>query len=274
MSPFWRRAPKPKRIGVALGGGAVRGAAHIGVISVFEREGFRPDFIAGTSAGAIVGAAWAAGIDSSAMRELMRGLSWGDIADIAWRKPMSVFDTSPLRRFIDNAVGGAQFADLGIPFSAVACDILSGERVVMREGPVAFAALASAAVPGLFPPVEDGERLLVDGGIVDNLPVDVAHEMGADKVIAVDIILPVGQSHRPTNVRDMLAASVDMAALSTQPAALAAADLVIRPELQGIPAWEFAAIDEIEERGRLAAEAALPQLRALFASQQAAVPGG
>ncbi|MBU4555856.1 MAG: patatin-like phospholipase family protein [Actinobacteria bacterium] len=267
MSWFRRRASGPKRIGLALGGGAVRGAAHIGVISVLEREGMRPDFIAGTSAGALVGAAWAAGLSSAEMHELMQGLSWGDIADIAWRKPMSVFSTSPLRKFIEHAVDGVEFSGLSTPFAAVACDILSGSRVVITEGPVAAAALASAAIPGLFPPIEHDEMLLVDGGIVDNLPVDVVRKMGADLVIAVDIILPVGQSHRPTNMRDMFAATVDVAALSTQSSALESADLVIRPELQGIPAWEFGAIGDIEARGRQAAEAALPQLRELFAQQ-------
>lgn len=267
MSWFRKRA-RTGRIGLALGGGAVRGAAHIGVISVLEREGFRPDLIAGTSAGAIVGAAWAAGLSAAQMRDLMTGLSWGDIADIAWRRPMSVFDTSPLRRFIDRALGSADFDELVTPFAAVACDILSGERVVLTKGSVAGAALASSAVPGLFPPVELGEMLLVDGGVVDNLPVDVARTMGADIVIAVDIILPVGQSHRPSNLRDMLAATVDLAAFSTQPPALESADLVIRPELQGVPAWEFGRIQDIEACGAQAAEACLEQLRGIFGRQR------
>lgn len=268
MKWFGKRTPRPELIGLALGGGAVRGAAHIGVISVLEREGLRPDFIAGTSAGALVGAAWAVGLTAAQMRDLMTGLSWGDIADIAWRKPMSVFDTSPLRRFIERAVGSATFEELATPFAAVACDILSGQRVVLTKGSVAGAALASSAVPGLFPPTELGEMLLVDGGILDNLPVDVARSMGADRVIAVDIILPVGQSNRPGNLRDMLAATVDLAAFSTQPPALDSADLVIRPGLQGIPAWEFGLIQDIEARGALAAEECLPQLRELFAKQQ------
>lgn len=269
MSWFRKRAPKPQRIGLALGGGAVRGAAHIGVISVLEREGLRPDFIAGTSAGAIVGAAWAAGVSSADMHEVMRGLSWGDIAGIGWRKPMSVFDASPMARFIAKAVGDVEFADLAIPFATVACDILTGERVVLQEGPVADAALASAAVPGLFPPIARGEMLLVDGGIVDNLPVDVVREMGADLVIAVDIVLPVGQSHRPTNLRDMISATADVAAFSTQPGALSSANLVIRPPLQGVAAWEFAHIEDIEARGAQAAEECLEQLRAIFARQAA-----
>lgn len=268
MSWFRKQAPRPERIGVALGGGAVRGAAHVGVISVLEREGLRPDFIVGTSAGALVGAAWAAGLTAAEMRDLMIGLSWGDIADIAWRRPMSVFDTSPLRRFIEQAVGKATFDDLTTPFAAVACDILSGERVVLTKGSVVGAALASSAVPGLFPPVELGEMLLVDGGIVDNLPVDVARTLGADRVIAVDIILPVGQSHRPGNLRDMLAATVDLAAFSTQPHALESADLVVRPGLQGVPAWEFGLVEDIEARGALAAEESLPQLREIFAKQR------
>lgn len=227
----------------------------------------RPDFIAGTSAGAIVGAAWAAGVSSADMREMMRGLSWGDTAGIGWRKPMSVFDASPMARFVANAVGSVEFADLAVPFAAVACDILSGEHVVLREGSVADAALTSAAVPGLFPPIERGEMLLVDGGIVDNLPVDVVREMGADLVIAVDIVLPVGQSHRPTTLRDMIAATADVAAFSTQPPALSAADLVIRPQLQGVPAWEFARIEDIEARGLEAAEENLSRLREIFARQ-------
>ncbi|MFU8891722.1 MAG: patatin-like phospholipase family protein [Anaerosomatales bacterium] len=252
----------PRTVGLALGGGGVRGAAHLGVLEVLEREGIKPDLIVGTSAGAIIGAGYASGLAVDEMLRVMRSLKWSDLTRLSLPGRLSVLDTTPLRRFVEDEVGGRDFADLDVPFAAVACDVLTGEAVVLREGSVAEAVTASSAVPGLFPPVEWRDRLLIDGGTVANLPVRVARDLGADYVIAVDIVPDLTGDHRPHNVRDMLLMTFDIRSRATQAADEQAADCLICPALAGSPPWDFSLVDEMEALGRAAAGEALPRLQA------------
>ncbi|MDZ4178055.1 MAG: patatin-like phospholipase family protein [Coriobacteriia bacterium] len=261
---FLRRSPRqpsrPERIGLVLGGGGVRGAAHLGVLAVLEEAGIRPDVIAGTSVGSIIGACHCAGLSVDEMRDTMRSLKWGDLTRLAWGSKLAILDTSPLLRFIDEAIGGRDFDELDRPFAAVACDILTGRKVVIREGSVAEAVIASSAVPGVFPPRERGEYLLIDGGAVANLPIRVARDMGADYVIGVDIIPPLDGSRRPEDIKDILLMTFDIRGRTTQVADEDAADVLISPLLTGMPPWDFDLVDEMEELGRAATEKVLPGL--------------
>lgn len=251
---------KPKRIGLALSGGAVRGAAHIGVLQVLEREGIIPDVIAGTSAGAIVGAGYAAGVSTATMSAVFRTLRWPRLARFSLRTGLSLFDTEPMEAFIREQIGVQTFDELQRPFAAVACDILTGERVVLREGSVARAVRASAALPGLFPPVEMNGRLLVDGGVVDNLPVDVVREMGADYVIAIDLIPPPVSQPHPSNPFEMLLMAANLLVRQNHPDPQSV-DCYIQPALGGYAPWDFSHGPEMEALGRAAAEAVIVKIK-------------
>jgi NTE family protein len=180
-----------KRVGLALGGGGARGLAHVGVLRVLEQAGIPIDCIAGTSVGSLVGAAWAAGMRSEQLTEIALGFRWRNIARFVWpRQGFISFDK--LERYIIGIAGDLTFADLEIPYAAVAADLATDEAVVLQEGRIAPAVHASCSVPGIVTPVEVDGRPLVDGGVANNLPISVARDLGAEVVIAVGLAGPSG----------------------------------------------------------------------------------
>ncbi len=251
---------EPIRIGLALGGGAVRGAAHVGVLDVLDRAGLGPAVIAGTSAGALVGALYAVGKTPAEISTMARTLRWARLIRPG-RSLRALFETGRLATFLDGVLDHGDFDDLSRPFAAVACELTTGRRVVLREGPVATAVLASAAIPGLFPPVERDGRLLVDGSLVDIVPAALARELGADIVVAVDVSGPMPRRRPTTLVQTMIAVSTLQPGGSERLAA--DADLVLSPQVDEYAVWELSRIAEFEEAGRAAAEQALPLLLAL-----------
>jgi NTE family protein len=142
---FYKRNLK---IGLALSGGATYGAAHIGVLRVFEREGIKPQFVVGASAGALVGAAYCAGIPLEQISQIFNGMSWPTLIKPTLSRSLSLFDTSPMEDYLRKNVGDCEFKDLQIPFAVIACDIMTGERVFLNKGPLNPAVRASAAIPG------------------------------------------------------------------------------------------------------------------------------
>lgn len=246
-----RRRPK---IGYALGGGAVRGAAHLGALTVLEKAGIVPDCIAGTSAGAIVGGGYAAGVPIEEMSRLAHATTWRDVASVSLPVGLSVFDTSPLRGWIAEAIGDVTFPELRIPFSAVACNIADGSEVVLHEGSVVCAAQASSAIPGLFSPVRAGAMLLVDGGLVQNLPVSAVRQMGADIVIAIDVSPRLREENVPQNLADVVTSTLAIVAGNTQVTSRRDADFLIQPDIGRFRPWDFSAMAEIEQAGQRAAE--------------------
>ncbi|MFC4068949.1 patatin-like phospholipase family protein [Actinoplanes subglobosus] len=256
----------PIRIGLALGGGAVRGAAHIGVLDVLDRAGLRPAVITGTSAGALVGALYAHGMSPADIAKLAQTLRWARLVRPG-RTRKALFETSKLGLFLEAALDGVDFDDLDVPFAAVACDLTTGREVVMRSGPVASAVLASAAIPGVFSPVERDGHLLVDGGLVTMVPAALAREMGADIVIAVDVSGPLPRRPPTTVLHIMVAVS------TLQPGGRDSleedADLVLKPDVDAYAFWELSRIPEFEDAGRSAAEKALPVVRALLTAAEA-----
>ncbi len=187
MSPFIRGP----RLGLALGGGGVRGLAHIGILAVLDREGIRPSMMAGTSMGGLIAAAYAVGLSPEAMAS--------EVAEFTrLRRLLTLVDLAPARRgllqgerirsmLIDKLGKHTTFADLPLPVGLVAVDIDSGEEIVLTRGSLVEAVLATCAVPGIFPPVRWGDRFLADGGILNNVPADVARRLGAEVVVAVDV---------------------------------------------------------------------------------------
>lgn len=250
------------RIGYALSGGAVRGAAHLGFLSVFEEAGIRPDAIAGASAGAVVGAGYAAGVPVDAMSETVRQTRWRDIAGTPSRQRLSVFSSTPLSAWIAGAVGEVTFEELEVPLAVVTCNIVDGTPVVLTSGPVVEAAVASAAVPGLFAPVERGDMLLVDGGIVDNLPVAVARGMGVDMVVAVDVNPARRVPRRPESFRELMESTIDIVGRSNKAVSRYDADFLVQPDTEKFGTWDFGRIDGIIEAGREAALGVLPDVLA------------
>ncbi|GLY97826.1 patatin-like phospholipase family protein [Actinoplanes sp. NBRC 103695] len=251
---------EPIRIGLALGGGAVRGTAHIGVLEVLEKAGLEPAILTGTSAGALVGALYAAGLTAAEISAQAHSLRWAKLVRPA-RTRKALFDTRHLGAYLEELLGGREFTELERPFAAVACDLITGERVVMRDGPVSTAVLASAAIPGVFPPVDRDGRMLVDGGLVDMVPARLARELGADIVVAVDVSGPLPRRPPTTLVHVMVAVSA-MQPGGTQ-RLTEDADLVLAPEVDGYAFWELSRITEFEDAGRAATEQALPLLTAL-----------
>jgi NTE family protein len=185
-----------KKIGLALSGGGARGFAHIGVLKVLAENDIPIDLIAGTSAGSIVGGAFAAGMSVSAIISMTAKIGWTNTTKPALT-PLGVLSNAPLGRFIESEFPVCRFEDLVIPFAAVACDFENDGEVVFKDtGDLAFAIRASCAVPGVFAPLTDvNGRTLVDGGVVAPMPTNAVKKMGAGIVIAVDL-MACGQTFR------------------------------------------------------------------------------
>jgi len=252
-------ADGPRRIGLALSGGAVRGAAHIGVLRVLDRAGLRPSVIAGTSVGAIIGAARAAGRSMQEVEEAFSDLDWFSLVRPTLKLRRSLMDTRRLGRFLRSKLGLSTFDELRIPFAAVTCDLNSGETVPLTRGDLVQAIRASSALPGLFPPERIEGRLLVDGGIVENLPVRVARELGADLVLAVDL-LPMDDSGRKLgNLFEIWHRSIYLMVRGNHPAC-GEGCLTITPRIAEFSFTDFGEAPELIRRGEEAARAALPEI--------------
>jgi NTE family protein len=247
-------------VGLALSGGAVRGAAQAGALSVLEEHEVPIHIVAGTSAGTTVGALYAAGVPPLEISNWIANFRWPTATKWAGRKRLGLFDMSPFAGHLSDMIGNATFEDLEKQLIVVTCDVVSGERVLITEGDVARAIQASSAIPGLFVPVRDGDRLLIDGGTVDNYPVTVPREFGADVVIGVDIGSRPG-SHAPKNVVEMLVAAATVRQKST---GVRVVDVDIVPDVREFSSFEFEAVPEMYERGRRAAEEAMPDVEAML----------
>ena len=181
-----RSAAAPRRLGLALGGGGGKGGAHLGVLAVLEELDVPIDVIAGTSVGAAVGVLYAAGFPLDQLERIFHAFA---LRRIATRDPtrMGLLGARKREALLRELLGDRTFADLRIPCAVTATDLVSGRVVVITEGPLVPAIMASTAIPGIFPPVVRGAELLVDGGVLNNVPVDVAEALGAQRVIAVQL---------------------------------------------------------------------------------------
>ncbi len=255
------RKKRRRKIGLALSGGGGRGIAHIGVLAVLAEAGLVPDCVAGTSAGAAAGVLFCRGWSPEQMLRLVRGLSLLHLGRPRLRR-LGLLDGTRFEELIRELIGDLSFADLSIPLAVVACDLLTGEQVVLRQGPLAPAVRASCSIPGIFTPVEQEGRLLVDGGLVDHLPVSVAREMGADYVIAVDVHPPVSPGRRPRNLFEVVIASYQIMTRNHivpggEP------ECLIRPDTARFDWLRFGSQAEaLYQAGRQAAQEALPGLLA------------
>jgi len=228
--------PAPK-IALALGGGAARGFAHVGVIKALEAQGIVPDIIVGTSAGAVVGALYAAGHSGFDLQRLVLQLEESQFSD--WSLPdRGVFKGEALQNFVNQAVGQRPLERLGKLLAVVATDLQSGAAVVFRTGNTGMAVRASSSVPGVFQPVAINGREYVDGGLVSPVPVHIARALGADFVIAVDISTQP-QYGRTQSTIDVLLQTFSIMSQTISRQELPAADIVIRPYTPELRATDF-----------------------------------
>jgi NTE family protein len=254
-----KRAP---RIGLALGGGAAKGFAHVGVIAVLEEAGLRPDYLVGTSAGSLVAALYASGKTSAELQKTAMSMEEATITD--WMLPLvgrGVFRGDALGRFVNDAVGGRLIEDMRIPLGVVATDLGSGQAVLFQRGDTGTAVRASSAVPAVFVPVKINGRDYVDGGLVAPVPVRYARQMGAELVIAVDISTAPEDSATKDTLQILLQ-TFSIMGKSINQHELREADIVVRPSLVGLKSADFSARQRAIDAGRAAMLAALPALRA------------
>lgn len=249
------------RIGLALGGGAARGFAHVGVIQVLEEAGIRPQFVVGTSAGSLVAALYASGMQAAELKKTAISMQEAAITD--WLLPIfnrGALKGDALAQYVNQQVQSRSIENMSLPLGIVATDLRTGEAVVFRRGNTGTAVRASSAVPGVFLPVKIGDREYVDGGLVAPVPVQQARQMGANFVIAVDISSDP-QSGDTGDVFKILLQTFTIMGRSINALALRQADLIVRPSLKDVGSADFASRERSIEQGRQAMLAALPLLR-------------
>ncbi|HZK24940.1 MAG TPA: patatin-like phospholipase family protein [Oscillospiraceae bacterium] len=251
-----------KKVGLALGGGSARGFAHIGVIKVLKLAGVPIDLITGTSMGSVVGAAYCAGLELPLLERLFSHADsklWLD-----WTFPhMGLAAGDKLEQLMLLLTRRKTFDQLEVPLAIVATDLCRGEKVVMQEGLVARAVRASAAIPGIFRPLEEGEQVLVDGAVIERVPAPTARTLGADLVIAVDVGIYL-DGHKPQHILDVITQSLDVMQRDLSRYSLEAADVVISPALREIAPGHFHRAKEAIKAGEEAAHEALPSIRQML----------
>ncbi len=258
-------AAKPPRLGLALGGGAARGFAHIGVIQVLEEQGIKVDLVAGTSAGSLVAALYAAGKNGREMATLAEGMDEGAITD--WAFPTrGLIRGEALARYVRDKTGNRLIEQMAMPLGIVATDLSDGSAILFRSGDTGAAVRASSSVPAVFQPVKIGTREYVDGGLVAPVPVRFARQMGAELVIAVDITSPPEEKPGSDAVR-MLLQTFSIMGRSINNYELRDADVVLRPKLDNVGSADFSARRRAIQAGREAALAALPLIRARISAK-------
>ena len=261
-------AKAPARIGLALGGGAARGFAHVGVIQVLEEAGIRPDMVVGTSAGSLVAALYASGRNGAQLQQVAESLEEAALTD--WTLPIfgrGALKGEALARYVSSLVNHKLIDEMPMPLGIVATDLGSGQGVLFRRGSTGTAVRASSAVPSVFQPVTIAGRDYVDGGLVSPVPVGFARQMGADLVIAVDISSPPEGQATGDSLQILLQTFAIMSK-SINRFELKDADVVVRPALAGVKSADFTAKRRSIEAGRRAMQQALPQLRAAMAAAQ------
>ena len=261
--------PKDERptIGLTLSAGALRGASHIGVVEVLSESGLPIDYMSGTSMGCIVGALFNAGLPLEHLQDLVndikinyisRDFNIGGILKYLFTEKL--FSSEQFQEFIDQEVGSKNFEDLPRPFACVSADIKTGEKVIFDSGPLALGVRASMNLPGVFKPVEYRQRLLVDGGVVDYMPVDLVKKMGADFTIAV-YALPNFSNGAPSNVLGYVLRMGDLRGAALTEGSEHAADFVILSRVADIGSANISQATLAIEIGASSAYLALPQLK-------------
>jgi NTE family protein len=289
---------KTRKIGLALGGGGARGFAHIGVMKVLAREKIIPDIIAGTSIGAIIGGALAAGINIEELEEKTTSFLESDLYQSSSLKAMgdaesgaeqrlskriqsyfmtklrlahalyrpSILEIDEMEEFVNFFIPDIQIEETGIPFRAIATDLRNGTCVVLKKGSLRRSILASAAVPGVLPPVEIEGRQLSDGGIICNVPIQNLYEEGIQKIIAIAVDRDIAFCSELETAVDIYVRAGEIQGFYLEQYSFRNADIVIKPQIDGIHWTDFSRSKELISRGEAAAMSSLPEIRKLARS--------
>jgi NTE family protein len=252
---------KVPKVGLALGGGAARGFAHVGVIQVLEENGIRPDLVVGTSAGSVVAAMYASGKSGAQLQQVAETMEEAAFTD--WTLPLfnrGMLKGEALARYMNAQVGGRLIENMALPLGVVATDLGSGTAVLFQRGDTGTAVRASSAVPAVFQPVRIGAHEYVDGGLVSPVPVRYARQMGADVVIAVDISSPP-ENNAPADTLSVLLQTFAIMGKSINTFELKDAEVVVRPSLTGMKSADFTVRKKAIDAGRAAMLEALPKLK-------------
>ena len=255
--------PQPVKVGLALGGGAAKGFAHIGVIKMLQANGIAVDVVAGTSAGSVVGALYAGGMDAFALQQKAVALDESSIRDVSLFGG-GLIKGQKLQDYVNSQVANRPMQQLRKPFAAIATRLDTGERTVFVRGNTGQAVRASSSVPGVFEPVTIAGVRYVDGGVTSPVPVDAARGLGADVVIAVDISSKA-TGQQPTSMAGIVNQSVTIMGQRLGQQELARAEVVIRPRVLDIGGADFDQRGRAILEGERAAVAALPRIRAAIA---------
>jgi NTE family protein len=269
------------KIGLALGSGSARGLAHIGVLKVLKEEGIPIDMIAGTSMGAVVGSLYALRRDITRIEKIADKISWRrllSLVDLTFHRT-GLIRGQRVMAWAKSMIGDVQFSDLEIPFACLATDIMTGREVVFNEGSVMEAVRASSSIPGLFSVARMHGKYLVDGGLVNPVPISTVKNMGAEFVIAVNVIPGASSEERTKpatgkgktgskepNIIDVLTQSIYIGARPLVQTALRDADLAVEPQVASIGPGDFHRARECILQGELAATDAIPRLKRLLSS--------
>ncbi|MGD0656585.1 MAG: patatin-like phospholipase family protein [Syntrophorhabdales bacterium] len=262
-------APKKEpKIALVLGGGAAKGFAHVGVIRVLEQEKIPINMIVGTSAGSLIGGMYAANPDSFQLEWLGFKIDRNDILDfsVVYSK-FGPVQGARLESFLEQNVKVKKVEETKIPFFPVATDLNTGETVTLDKGSLAKAIHASSAIPGVFVPVQFDNRLLVDGGVTDNLACDIARAKGADIVIAVNLSKDV-KNYQIDSLVDVMAQSISIMMHRSTKGKILPCDVVIEPNTLGISMFDFTQKKQLMEEGMKSARLAIPRIRELMARFQ------
>jgi NTE family protein len=236
-----------KKIGLALGGGAVLGAAHVGVLKALEELDIKISYIAGTSIGAFVAAFYAFGKTPAEIEEIALKLTWMDISGISLFKN-GLLSNEKLGDLISEHIGNEKIENAEIPLAMIATDISTGKKVVLKEGDVASGVMASTCLPGIFIPVEMNDVTLVDGGIVENVPIDTIKEMGADYVVGVDLNAK-NKYEKPNNILDVIMNSFHFTLKTAAKYQTENADLLITPDLSEFNMADTSQVKDLIKQG-------------------------
>ena len=261
-------APVKLRIGLALGGGAAKGFAHIGVIKMLEASGIHPDVVSGTSAGSVVGALYASGMDAFQLQEQAFSLDESKVRDVRLFSG-GLVQGQKLQDYVNQLVDNRPMDKLKLPFAAVSTELETGQRVVFVRGNTGQAVRASSSIPGVFEPAVINGKRYVDGGVSSPVPVDAARQLGADIVIAVDISTKAADG-KPDGMLGTIGQSINIMGERLGAQELARADIVIRPKVGDIGPTAFEQKDRAILEGERAALAAIPAIRARIAEREAA----
>ncbi len=255
------REPK---IALVLGGGSAKGFAHVGVIRVLEQEKIPIHMIVGTSVGSLIGGLYAANPDSFQLEWTAFKIEKNDILDLSIiYSKLGLAQGARLESFVEQTIAIKKIEDTKIPFYPIATDLNTGETVILEKGSLAKAIRASSAIPGIFVPVTFGNRLLIDGGVTNNIPCDIARQKGADIVIAVNISKYI-REYEINSLIDIIGQSVNIGMHELSKTKLKYADVVIEPDTKGVSMFDFSQKKRLMEEGIRATKNTIPRIKLLI----------